>query len=99
MFHVVLLQYIFNKTINNQFLNKTKISMGSQGQAYKVFSLFACSFIVFLELGLEVAAPHLEAELCPWLASLSDLLSSASSREFIKSLTTSLRSLRVWGLT
>ena len=40
--------------------------MGSQGQAYKVFSLFACSFIVFLELGLEEAAPHFEAELWPW---------------------------------
>ena len=38
--------------------------MGSQGQAYKIFSLFDCSFIVFLELGLEEAAPHFEAELC-----------------------------------
>ena len=73
--------------------------MGSQGHVYKIFSLFDCSSIVFLELGLEVATPHLEAELCPWLASLSDLLSSASSREFTKSLTTSLWSMRVWGLT
>ena len=71
--------------------------MASQDQAYKIFLLLNCSSLVFLELGLKMAATHSDAELRPGGTSLTVLLTSSSSRETTKLLTTSMSSSRVLG--
>ena len=75
------------------------IFSGPQDRAYLVFSLLNGFSLVLFDLGLKVVAPHFDAQLSP-RPNISD-----SSPDFIlvqrgyKSLTASLRSARVLGLT
>ena len=54
---------IFNKIINFQVLTLTMVFSGSQDRAYLIFLLLNGFSLVFLELGLEVAAAHFDAQL------------------------------------